>query len=91
MYEGFGLPVLEAYSNSALVVTTNISSLPEVGGDAAIYYDNVQDEKELAEKIMEAMNLDEDCRNEKIEKGIKQTKKFTWEKCTKETIEIFCS
>ena len=88
LYEGFGLPVLEAMSNKALVVTSNNSSLPEVGGEAAFYYDNILDYEELANKIIEVMALSKSEKQERIESGLKQAKKFTWEQCTKETLEI---
>ena len=88
LYEGFGIPVLEAMANKAIVVTTNISSLPEVGGDAAIYFDNVLNYEELAEKIEIAINLTKEEKQEKIEKGLEQVKKFTWDKCAKETLEV---
>ncbi len=88
LYEGFGLPVLEAMANKALVITTNISSLPEVGGDAAFYYDNILDYQELGEKILEVINLSEEQKQEKIEQGLNQVKKFTWDKCAQETIKV---
>jgi len=88
LYEGFGLPILEAMANEVLVVTANNSSLPEVGGDAVSYYNNVLDYEELANKILETMKLSEEERQERIEKGLEQAKKFTWEKCAKETLEV---
>lgn len=91
LYEGFGLPVLEAMVNKSIVVTTNNSSLPEVGGNAAFYYENTLDYKELGNRILEVMNLSIEEREEKIQEGIDQAKKFTWEKCTKETADILLS
>ena len=61
-------------ANGALVVTSNVSSLPEVGGDVAFYFDNVLDEKELARTI--------------IKNGLKQVEKFDWNKCAEETITV---
>ena len=70
-------------ANEQIVITANNSSLPEVGGDAAIYYDNVLDYESLGEKIFEVINLSEEKRE--------QVKKFTWEKCTKELLDkILC-
>lgn len=89
LYEGFGLPVLEAMEGGAVVITTSISSLPEVGGDAAFYFNNVYDYAELGNKILEVINLNEEERKTHVEAGLKQAKKFTWEKCAKETLEIF--
>jgi len=86
LYEGFGLPVLEAMAYDCPVITSNISSLPEAGGDAALYVDpkNVDD---IAEKILMLVE-NPSLRRELIEKGKKQIKKFSWEKCAKETLEV---
>lgn len=86
LYEGFGLPILEAMSNKCLVLTANNSSLPEVGGDASYYYENVLDYEELGNKILEVINISEEEKVKRIEKGLEQAKKFTWEKCAKETL-----
>lgn len=88
LYEGFGLPVLEAMANGALVVTTNISSLPEVGGEATFYYDSVLNYGELGNKILEVINLNKEEKEIKVNQGLEQVKKFTWEKCAKETLDI---
>ncbi len=88
LYEGFGLPILEAMANKTLVVTSNVSSLPEVGGEAALYYDSVLNYGELGNKILEAIHLNDEEKSNRINKGLDQVKKFTWEKCAKETLEI---
>lgn len=77
-YEGFGLPVLEAMRCQTAVVSSNTSSLPEVGGGAPMYV-NPQDEKGIIEKLKE-IDKDKKLRGEMIKKGIKQTNKFSWEK-----------
>lgn len=86
LYEGFGLPVLEAMENGCPVVTSNVSSLPEAAGDAALYV-NPQDPDDIAQKIMLIIN-DNKLRKELIEKGYKQIKKFSWEKTAKETLKV---
>jgi len=83
LYEGFGIPVLEAMQNGALVITTNISSLPEVGGKVAFYIKDVYDKNELSDKIKEVINIDEQQKKAIIEQGYEQIKKFTWEKSAK--------
>jgi glycosyltransferase involved in cell wall biosynthesis len=86
LYEGFGLPVVEAMQRGCPVITSNVSSLPEAGGDAALYVDpeNVDD---IAQKI-EKLITDKKLREELIAKGKKQVQKFSWEKAAKETMEV---
>lgn len=86
LYEGFGLPVLEAFQHGCPVITSNISSLPEVGGDAALYVDP-KSVGDIAEKIMKLITND-NLRNELVEKGKKQVAKFSWEKTAKETLKV---
>lgn len=88
LYEGFGLPILEAMANEAVVITSNVSSLPEVGGNVAYYYEDVLDYKLLGEKILEVINIKTEEKEERIKQGLEQVKKFTWEKCAKETLDI---
>ncbi len=90
LYEGFGLTILEAMNNKTLVITAKNSSLPEVGGDAAFYYEDVLNYEELGNKILEVMNLKEDEKQDRIKRGLEQVKKFTWEKCAKETLDTIC-
>lgn len=86
LYEGFGLPVLEAMKYGCPVITSNVSSLPEAGGDAALYVDpeNVEN---IAEKIEKVVS-DEKLRESMKKKGFAHIKKFSWEKAAKETLEV---
>lgn len=86
LYEGFGLPVLEAMKQGCPVITSNISSLPEAGGEACLYVDpeNIDD---IAQKITKLVGNDK-LRKELIEKGKAQVKKFSWEKTAKETLKV---
>lgn len=85
-YEGFGLPVLEAMDREIPVVCSDNSSLPEVGRDAALYFnpDNIDD---IHEKINKIAN-DKELRNELIEKGKSNLKRFDWSVFAKQIVEI---
>ncbi len=85
-YEGFGIPILEAMSYGCPVVASNTASLPEVGGEAALYF-NPFDEKELT-KHLEMLHHDKDLRQSLIAKGHARVKHFSWEKCARETLEV---
>lgn len=87
LYEGFGLPILDAFACGLPVVTSNISSMPEVGGDAVLYVDplSIDDISKNLKKVME----DFDLREGLIKKGYKQLEKFSWEKAAKETAEVY--
>lgn len=86
LYEGFGLPVLEAMRAGCPVITSNVSSLSEAGGDACLYVnpDNVDDIKEKILKLV----TDPKLRQALIKKGKKQITKFNWENTAKETLKI---
>ena len=87
LYEGFCLPVLEAMICSCPVVCSNTSSIPEVAGDAAIYFDPKK-ESSIASAI-KILLKDEDLRSKSIKQGLAQATKFSWDKCAKETEIIY--
>jgi glycosyltransferase involved in cell wall biosynthesis len=84
LYEGFGLPILEAMSSGCPVVTSNVSSMPEVAGEAAVLV-NPKSVKEIAGGIKRAMKE----RTELIKKGFARVKEFSWEKTARETLGVY--
>lgn len=86
LYEGFGLPILEAMKNDCPVITSKVSSMPEAGGDAALYV-NPDNTGDIADKILTLITNDK-LRHDLIVKGRKQVSKFSWENAGKETLQI---
>jgi glycosyltransferase involved in cell wall biosynthesis len=82
LYEGFGLPVLEAQAVQLPVVTSKTSSLPEVGGDGAIYVDPLSSES-IAEGIYAVFQMSEEEKGSLQEKMIANLARFSWEECAK--------
>lgn len=86
LFEGFGLPILEAFYYNCPVLTSNISSMPEVAGSAAILVDpyDIDSIKNGMQKL-----LDVKQREKLVKLGKEQLKKFSWEKAARETLELF--
>lgn len=89
LYEGFGFPLLEAFASNCPVMAARCGSLPEVGGNAVLYFDpkNMKEIKEAAHKILYDINL----RNVLIENGKEQFKKYSWDRCRMQTAEVYKS
>jgi glycosyltransferase involved in cell wall biosynthesis len=85
-YEGFGLPIIEAMACGCPVVTSNVSSMPEFGGDAAVYFDPY-DVGSIYQAIKTIID-DKEQRISKINRGFKRVESFTWEEAAKKYINI---
>lgn len=89
LYEGFGLPVLEAMKCGCPVITSNVSSLPEVIGQAGIQINPECDEELI--KAYEKMYYDNFFRELCVERGLIRANNFCWEKCANQVIDFICS
>lgn len=87
LYEGFGIPVLEAFSCGCPVVLSDTSSFPEIACDAAEYFDPIK--KESLQKAINKVIYNNDLRMELIKKGFERVKNFTWHKTASETAELY--
>ncbi len=87
LYEGFGIPVLEAMNSNIPVITSNTSCMPETGGPAALYVSPYNVE-ELATAMQQVCD-DESLRNELVEKGRKQAALFSLYNCTASVMEVY--
>jgi len=87
LYEGFGIPILEAFSSGCPVMASNVTSIPEVGGDAALYFDP------LSVSAMEAALLqlirNPELRQELVARGYERAKQFTWAETARKTMAVY--
>jgi glycosyltransferase involved in cell wall biosynthesis len=86
-YEGFGMPVIEAFSHGIPVITSNNSSLKEIARGAALLV-NPGDYPEIARAISSIIS-NKKLRDDFITRGLKQAKKFSWAKTARETLRVF--
>jgi glycosyltransferase involved in cell wall biosynthesis len=87
LYEGFGLPPLEAMASGTPVVTSNVSSLPEVAGDAALLVDPY-DPASIADGIYEVL-VNEETRRTLRQRGLLRARQFSWEQSVSRVREIY--
>jgi glycosyltransferase involved in cell wall biosynthesis len=86
LHEGFGFPVLEAMACGTPVICSDVSSLPEVAGDAALQVDPL-DSEALAEAMMQVA-MDEGLRTVLVERGHRQVQRFSWQRCASEVLQL---
>jgi glycosyltransferase involved in cell wall biosynthesis len=87
LYEGFGVSLLEAMNMKCPVIASNLSSIPEILGDAGLYIDpkSAEDLKYQMRKLLD----DDGLRTALINKGLIQKEKFSWDKTAKETLDYY--
>jgi glycosyltransferase involved in cell wall biosynthesis len=89
LYEGFGIPPLEAMAHQCPVISSNASSMPEVIGNAAEYF--VPNECESVRFAIEAVVYSEQRIDDLKKKGVARLSHFSWSKCTQETLAVYQS
>jgi len=87
LYEGFGIPLLEAMHYGCPIVASDSSCFPEIAGDAAVYF-NPESEEDLIMKTEKVIN-DEDFRKKLVNNGYEREKLFGWDKCASETLSFY--
>lgn len=87
LYEGFGLPILEAMACGCPVLCSNVSSMPEVAGQAAVFFDPLQIDSMMV--AMEKVVQSTEKKNSLIRAGRNQASRFSWQRCTDETVEVY--
>jgi glycosyltransferase involved in cell wall biosynthesis len=87
LYEGFGIPVLEAFSSGCPVLASNVTSIPEVGGDAAIYVDPLNEEE--IGQAMYRLIQDGELRKSLVQRGHARALEFSWAETARQTLSVY--
>ncbi|MFW5884747.1 MAG: glycosyltransferase family 4 protein [Patescibacteria group bacterium] len=88
LYEGFGLPLLEAMQAETPIVCSDIDCFREIAGEAAVYF-NPGSNQDLSKKIARVVKNSDNIREYLTKKGKKRMQVFSWEKCAKETLKVY--
>ncbi len=89
LYEGFGLPILEAQAAGVPVIASNVSSIPEVAGNGALLV-NPNNFSEIADAIVKVLTID-NLRKELIQNGLRNAKRFSWDECARKIAKVLVS
>jgi glycosyltransferase involved in cell wall biosynthesis len=87
LYEGFGLPLLESMACGTPVVSSDAASLPELGGDAARYFDPL-DVEDMAATLIQVWR-DAELRKHMTQQGLERAAHFSWQRAARETIDVY--
>ena len=88
LYEGFGMPIVEAQAVCTPIITSRVSSLPEIAGSSAFYIDDPQSTKQIKDALKEVLNLKKDKRKEVIEQGKQNAGRFNWQNSATQLLKL---
>lgn len=88
-YEGFGIPILEAYQAGCPVLLNQVSCFPEIAGDAALYFTMNGKESNLPDALEQALDMNEIERKQLVDKQYKQLRRYSWEKSAEKLTKIY--
>lgn len=91
LYEGFGMPILEAYAYGCLTLLNDKSCFREIGGDAAIYFDSVEGKSDLVEKLEGVMRMTPEEKADYRQRGYDRLQQFSWDASARKLVDVYKS